>query len=239
MRSGQLCPTAEAALFARLVPIAGANPRCRQRCRLAPVRSNLGPSPAYDAMLPTYTFAGTMDYPPNVDAAIWFAEAILPRSAAPARISVLHRGRQSQPGRCGGWRGPGRFVTGRVPDIRPYVAHAAPASRRCASPRHPNKVLEAMALAGPVVATAGALEGIEAEPGQEVNGSQDTGREQFAAACCCLAEHGPTTGSVRRHGGRGSVTTIGRWRLHGFDDLLRPTGRSRIRWRRQGPGSIE
>ena len=61
------------------------------------------------------------------------------------------------------------FVTGRVPDVRPYVAHATAAVAPMRIARGiQNKVLEAMAMGKPVVLTSGALEGIEAEPGTEV-----------------------------------------------------------------------
>jgi glycosyltransferase involved in cell wall biosynthesis len=59
-------------------------------------------------------------------------------------------------------------VTGRVADVRPYLAHAAAA----VAPIHlargiQNKILEAMAMGKPVVATPQAKEGIEATAGRE------------------------------------------------------------------------
>ena len=60
-------------------------------------------------------------------------------------------------------------VTGRVPDVRPYVAHAAV----CVAPLRiargiQNKVLEAMAMQRPVVASPGAFEGVRAQAGQDL-----------------------------------------------------------------------
>ena len=60
-------------------------------------------------------------------------------------------------------------VTGRVDDVRPYVqyASAAVAPMRIARGIQ-NKVLEAMAMARPVVVSPQGLEGIDASPGVEV-----------------------------------------------------------------------
>jgi glycosyltransferase involved in cell wall biosynthesis len=68
----------------------------------------------------------------------------------------------------------GVVVTGTVPDVRPYIAHAqvAVAPLRVARGIQ-NKVLEAMAMATPVVVTPQALEGIDAEPGTELVLAED------------------------------------------------------------------
>jgi glycosyltransferase involved in cell wall biosynthesis len=60
-------------------------------------------------------------------------------------------------------------VTGTVPDVRPYIAHAAVAVAPLRIARGiQNKVLEAMAMATPVVVSPQALEGIDAVPGSEL-----------------------------------------------------------------------
>jgi polysaccharide biosynthesis protein PslH len=70
---------AEASLFARLVPDRAAHVRGVSNgvdhCYFDPA---LMYTPVFDTKLPTYVFTGTMDYPPNVDAVVWFAAAILP-----------------------------------------------------------------------------------------------------------------------------------------------------------------
>jgi len=60
-------------------------------------------------------------------------------------------------------------VTGRVPDTRPYLAAAdvVVAPLRIARGIQ-NKLLEAMAMARPVVATPEAYEGVRAEPGRDI-----------------------------------------------------------------------
>jgi glycosyltransferase involved in cell wall biosynthesis len=68
-----------------------------------------------------------------------------------------------------------------VPDVRPYIAHAhvAVAPLRIARGIQ-NKVLEAMAMAKPVVVSPQALEGIDAEPGSDIVLAAEA--SQFAAA---------------------------------------------------------
>ncbi len=111
-------------------------------------------------------FTGAMDYWPNIDAVTWFAEQVLPglRAAGmPARFYIVG----SRPSRA--VRSLGRLphvtVTGRVPDVRPYLAHAfaAVAPLRVARGIQ-NKVLEAMAMGTPVVASPAACCGIAAKP---------------------------------------------------------------------------
>lgn len=104
-------------------------------------------------------FTGAMDYRPNVDAACWFGTEVVPRlrrrwsntdfwivGANPARAV-----RQL----CGDAN---IRVTGRVADVRPYLAHAdlVVAPLRMARGIQ-NKVLEAMAMAKPLVASPTAL----------------------------------------------------------------------------------
>ncbi|MFZ5530242.1 MAG: glycosyltransferase, partial [Pseudomonadota bacterium] len=61
---------------------------------------------------------------------------------------------------------PGVQVTGKVPDVRPYLAHAVAAVAPLRIARGvQNKVLEALAMARPVLATTAAAEGIEGDAG--------------------------------------------------------------------------
>ena len=97
---------------------------------------------------------GHMDYRPNYEGALWFAKEILPlvqKSAPNARAYFV--GASPSPALRAA-SGPGIVVTGRVPDVRPYLqfAGAVMAPLRIARGVQ-NKVLEAMAMAKPVVAT--------------------------------------------------------------------------------------
>jgi sugar transferase (PEP-CTERM/EpsH1 system associated) len=120
-------------------------------------------------------FTGAMDYWPNVDAVSWFAERIFPavREAVPAAQFTIVGSRPTDAVQALA-RQPGVVVTGGVPDVRPWLAHAACAVAPLRIARGvQNKVLEAMAMARPVVVTAQAAEGIRAEAGRDFLLAQD------------------------------------------------------------------
>src|SRR5690606_39218218 len=115
-------------------------------------------------------FTGAMDYWANVDAVEWFVQAILPqiRAVAPAAVFTIVGGNPSPKVKALAAL-PGVKVTGRVPDVRPYLAHAAVVVCPLRSARGiQNKLLEGMAMARPVAAPPQAFEGIEAEPGRDL-----------------------------------------------------------------------
>jgi polysaccharide biosynthesis protein PslH len=112
-------------------------------------------------------FTGAMDYWPNIDAATWFAEAMLPAVQAIIPKAVFYVvGANPTPAVIKLGERAGVTVTGRVPDIRPYLTHAevAVAPLRVARGIQ-NKVLEGMAMGKIVVATSQGLEGLTAVPG--------------------------------------------------------------------------
>jgi sugar transferase (PEP-CTERM/EpsH1 system associated) len=107
-------------------------------------------------------FTGAMDYWANVDAVKWFAEACWPavRAVHPgARFAIVGSRPSPEVRRLAEL--PGVAVTGRVPDVRPWLAgaRAVIAPLRIARGVQ-NKVLEAMAMARAVVATGAALQGL-------------------------------------------------------------------------------
>ncbi|MDQ8754688.1 TIGR03087 family PEP-CTERM/XrtA system glycosyltransferase [Sphingosinicella sp. LHD-64] len=113
---------------------------------------------------PVLLFTGQMDYAPNVDAVGWFVREVLPH--IPGRFVIAGRNPAAEVRALAGAR---VHVTGAVPDIRTWLAAAdlVVAPLRIARGIQ-NKVLEAMAMAKPVVATRAAFEGIEAEPGRDL-----------------------------------------------------------------------
>lgn len=127
-------------------------------------------------------FTGAMDYWPNVDAVEWFTSDILPglRERLPdLRFYIV--GARPTPAVQALGRLPGVLVTGTVPDVRPYLAFAAVSVAPLRVARGiQNKVLEAMAMALPVVVTPEALEGVKAEPGTDLLLAE--GADAFAAA---------------------------------------------------------
>ena len=115
-------------------------------------------------------FTGAMDYWPNIDAVGWFAAECLPlvRQSVPgASFAIV--GNAPAPAVRALAALPGVTVTGRVPDVRPYLAHAAAVAAPLRVARGiQNKVLEGMAMGRPVVTTSRGLEGIDAVPGRDL-----------------------------------------------------------------------
>jgi sugar transferase (PEP-CTERM/EpsH1 system associated) len=120
-------------------------------------------------------FTGAMDYWPNVDAVQWFAQEVFPQLRARfADLRFYIVGARPAPAVQALAGQDGVVVTGTVPDVRPYIAHAAVAVAPLRIARGiQNKVLEAMAMARAVVVSPQALEGIEAEPGSELLLAED------------------------------------------------------------------
>jgi sugar transferase (PEP-CTERM/EpsH1 system associated) len=151
----------------------------------SPARSYQNPYPA-DAL--PLVFTGAMDYWPNVDAVQWFAREILPSvlTQNPGARFYIVGSRPTAAVRALAEL-PGVTVTGIVSDIRPYLAHArlAVAPLRIARGIQ-NKVLEAMAMAKPVIASAQALEGISANIGEEVLLALDS--SEFIATISALLQ---------------------------------------------------
>ncbi|MDB5705052.1 MAG: glycosyl transferase family 1 [Sphingomonas bacterium] len=108
-------------------------------------------------------FTGQMDYRPNIEAVTWFVETILPhvRIRHPqARFAIV--GRNPTDAVKALAKQPGVIVTGEVADVRGWVAAASVVVAPLKLARGvQNKVLEAMAMARPVVASTAAAQGID------------------------------------------------------------------------------
>jgi sugar transferase (PEP-CTERM/EpsH1 system associated) len=148
---------------------------------------------------PHLVFTGHMDYWPNVDAVQWFAAEVMPRlRARPAapRFWIVGANPSEAVKRLAAL--PGVCVTGRVPEVQPYLAHAA----ACVSPLRmargiQNKVLEAMAMGRPVVASPQAFEGVRAQAGTHLlvaDGAEETAR----AVAAILDGRHPKLGAAAR-----------------------------------------
>ncbi|MDO7844289.1 TIGR03087 family PEP-CTERM/XrtA system glycosyltransferase [Sphingomonas immobilis] len=108
-------------------------------------------------------FTGQMDYRPNIEAVTWFVESILPhvRLRHPqAQFAIV--GRNPTEAVKALAKHDGVRVTGEVADVRGWIdaASAVVAPLKMARGIQ-NKVLEAMAMARPVVVSTAAAEGID------------------------------------------------------------------------------
>jgi sugar transferase (PEP-CTERM/EpsH1 system associated) len=138
----------------------------------SPERSYASP---YQAGERAVVFTGAMDYWPNIDAVQWFAAEVFPQLRARfADVRFYIVGARPAAAVQALAQLPGVVVTGTVPDVRPYIAHAQAAVAPLRIARGiQNKVLEAMAMATPVVVSPQALEGIEAIPGTDLLLAED------------------------------------------------------------------
>jgi len=126
-------------------------------------------------------FTGAMDYAPNIEAVGWFAAEVFPRvrrEIPDASFWIV--GLNPAPAVLALARQEGVGVTGRVPDVRPYLQHAALAIAPIRVARGvQNKVLEALAMGKPVVASPAAATGIH--PGARTGLFEAGDPEVFAA----------------------------------------------------------
>ncbi|KEQ54014.1 TIGR03087 family PEP-CTERM/XrtA system glycosyltransferase [Sphingobium chlorophenolicum] len=128
---------------------------------------------------PLLVFTGQMDYRPNVEAVESFARETLPaiRARCPeALFAIVGRNPTKSVQALAGL--PGVIVTGAVPDVRGWLAAAdvVVAPLRIARGIQ-NKVLEAMAMARPVVASPQAAEGIDAQDEEHLQIAADPAQE--------------------------------------------------------------
>jgi sugar transferase (PEP-CTERM/EpsH1 system associated) len=166
-----LVSEAEAALFRRLAPECGervlAMPNGVDSELFSPDRDYPNPFAKRETAI---VFTGAMDYRPNIEAVQWFADSILPTLTARSEgvtFWIVGANPASAVQRLA--KRSGIRVTGRVEDVRAYLAHAGAVVAPLLIARGiQNKVLEAMAMAKPVIATPQACEGIDARDGQEV-----------------------------------------------------------------------
>ena len=133
-------------------------------------------------------FVGSYRHPPNVDAAHWLADEILPRIRARLPAVELHLVGGDAPADVAALGGrPGVRFHGHVPDLQPLLASA----RISVAPLRygagvKGKVNQALAHGLPVVATTCAVEGMFLLDGRDVLVADDA--DAFAAAVLRLHE---------------------------------------------------
>jgi sugar transferase (PEP-CTERM/EpsH1 system associated) len=113
---------------------------------------------------PVIVFLGRMDYYPNVDGILNFAGEIFPliqKQVPGVQLRIIGSNPVRQVRALE--KSPSITVTGHVPDVRPHLADAAVSVVPLRLGRGTqNKMLEAMAMAVPVVASPAAAKGVQA-----------------------------------------------------------------------------
>lgn len=157
-------------------------------------------------------FTGAMDYWPNIDAVRWFVHEMLPalRERWPAlRFYIV--GRSPATGVLD-LAGAAVTVTGTVPDVRPYLQHAAVVVAPLRLARGvQNKVLEAMAMSRPVVAASTCVQAIDGRDGHELLAA-DAPNEYVAAINALLSD--PDRAVAIGRAGRARVLDSFSWHAH-------------------------
>jgi polysaccharide biosynthesis protein PslH len=168
----------------------------------------------------TVVFTGAMDYWPNVDAVTWFARDILPglRQRHPGlRFYIVGR---SPDAAVQALASDAVVVTGTVPDVRPYLQHAdvVVAPLRLARGIQ-NKILEAMAMGRPVVASTACASALNAQVGTELVAAEEVA-DYTRAISALLADRD----AAARIGSAGRTCVLQRysWSAHlaGMDRYL-------------------
>ncbi|ACU37545.1 glycosyltransferase family 4 protein [Actinosynnema mirum] len=143
----------------------------------------------------TILFQGWLQWPPNEDAAIWFATDVLPRVRAQhPQARLLLVGKPSQDVVDLGSL-PGVEVVGEVPHMRPYLdrAHVVVAPLRVGGGTR-IKILEGFASGIPVVSTTVGCEGLGGEDAVHLRIEDDS--EAFADAVARLLRDGDARRSL-------------------------------------------
>ena len=175
----------------------------------------------------TIVFLGKMSYYVNVASVLWFYRQVLPlvRCQRPeVKFKII--GRNPVPAITALNADPAVEVTGTVPDVRPFLAQATLAvCPMVTGAGIQNKMLEAMAMGTPCVATSLACQALQVQCGYEVM-IADTA-EAFATAVCELLDN-PGRRRQSAEQGRRYVEHHHVWERIGdqlnqvYDDLLNP-----------------
>jgi sugar transferase (PEP-CTERM/EpsH1 system associated) len=165
-------------------------------------------------------FTGAMDYWPNIDAIQWFVSSILPmllNENPNFKFYIVGRNPTSA---VLALASASVIVTGTVSDVRPYLQHAAivVAPLRVARGIQ-NKILEAMAMARPVVASEACVKVIGADEGIEIFSA--TNESNFFRKILTLSKD-PECGERVGRAARNKVISDFSWAAHlgKFDEYI-------------------
>lgn len=180
------------------------------------------PSPYAADELPI-VFTGAMDYWPNVDAATWFAAEVVPgllERWPTARFYIVGRSPTPEVQALASEK---VMVTGTVPDVRPYLQHAAVVVAPLRVARGiQNKILEAMAMARPVIASSECAAAVDAVSGQELLTA--TTPQEFVDRASGLLESAETAADMGKAARRRVIERYS-WEAHlsGIDHYIAHT----------------
>jgi glycosyltransferase involved in cell wall biosynthesis len=158
-------------------------------------------------------FLGSMDYGPNVEAVLRFARESLPaiRAARPATVFEIVGANPTAEVRA--LAGPGVVVTGRVESVQPYLARASALVVPLAIGGGTRlKIVEALALATPVVSTTIGAQGLGLVDGTHL--ALADGAMAFAQATSRLLDS-PREAARLGETGRAYVHEHYRWEVLG------------------------
>ncbi|QPD00134.1 TIGR03087 family PEP-CTERM/XrtA system glycosyltransferase [Qipengyuania soli] len=148
---------------------------------------------------PQLVFTGQMDYPPNIAAVEWVMAEVMPRLRQRylrARFHIV--GRAPGPALKSRHGENGVRVWGEVADVRPFLKSADVVLAPLLIARGvQNKVLEAMAMARPVVLTPAAATGIDARSGHDFIVAEPKG-EEIVREISALVEDPFRSGEIGR-----------------------------------------
>ena len=213
----------EADLFIRLAPEFGSRLEVIgngvDTIYFAPSDDHSSPYAANEAPI---VFTGAMDYWPNIDAVSWFAREVLPGIAQQRPDARFYIVGMNPAKSVSALATDSRvIVTGTVPDVRPYLQHAAAVVAPLRVARGiQNKILEAMAMARPVVASSAAASGVTAVPGLDFETAVDS--EQFCRKLLMVMR--PEVSQPMGQRARARIVADYSWErnLSAFEKLLKP-----------------
>lgn len=134
----------------------------------------------------TIIFTGAMAFPPNVSAVLHFYQHIFPRIRRELPdVRFIVAGRDPAPAIVALGEDPAVTVTGFVDDMRPWLSRASVmVCPMISGSGIKNKVLEALAMARPVVSTTLGIEALDVTDGRELRIANTV--DEFAAAVLAL-----------------------------------------------------
>jgi sugar transferase (PEP-CTERM/EpsH1 system associated) len=161
-------------------------------------------------------FTGTQSYRPNSDAVLFFHSRVMPRLLASRPLAHLYVVGRQPPAEVSRLSGPNLTVTGKVDDVRPYLARASVVVvplRMGGGTRL--KILEALGMGKAVVSTAVGCEGLAVRHGEHLLIADDPA--EFAAHVARLCADPDMATEL---GARGRAVAIERYGWSGIATAL-------------------